>query len=381
MNTRPHILRRRPGMAMIYLLVILTLIFALASFAIDYGRVQLSKSQLQISTDAAAKWAALGMSGGKSAARTRANAAAADNPVNGVAIRFASSDVVLGSWNDSTHVFTPNGTPSNAVKLSSTAVIPLTLGKMVNKTSVTLRASAVARTESIRGMIGLNGIDFQNKAFIGSYDSSVNTNPTEATANSNAKVSSNGPITGQNNGTLKGDFTYGPSGSVAVNSWTISGTSTKLTSPVPTPKMPTWNPVPNPGGITNGDYINNGGTLNGGSYWFNSLAVNGPLSFNGPTTIYVNGDITIDGSNGSITAYNSRPGNLTIYQIGAGRKFVTKNNTSIKAIIVAPGSDFDGKNGVDFYGLVIFNTISMKNHVDFFFDESAMLEATAALVQ
>jgi Flp pilus assembly protein TadG len=368
-------------MAMIYLMVILTVIFALASFAIDYGRVQLSKTQLQISTDAAARWAALVVNSGKSAVVARANAAAADNKVNGVAPTFSNSDVVLGKWNSTTRVFTPNATPVNAVKISGTSVIPLMLGNVVNKPSVTVHVSAVARTESISGVIGLSGIDFKNNAFVGSYDSGVNPNPTSGTASSNAKLSSNGSILGEKNGMLKGSVTLGPSGSLSASSWTVTGQTTNQSSVIAAPSMPAWNPSANPGSITNGDYVHNGGTLNGGTYWFNSLTVNGALSFNGPATIYVNGDITMDGNNNTITAYNDRPGNLKMYQLGTGRLFTVKNNGSIKAVLVAPGSAFEANNGLSLYGLAVFGSLTFKNNVDIFFDESAAIEATAALVQ
>ena len=365
---------------MVYLLVVLTLIFALASFAIDYGRVQLSKTQLQISTDAAARWAALVVNSGKSAVLARANDAAADNKVNGVAPTFASSDVVLGRWNSTTRVFSPNVTPYNAVKISGNSVIPLMLGKMVNKPSVTVHVSAIARTQSINGVIGLSGINFKNNAFVGSYDSSVNTNPTQATASSNARVSSNGAIVGEQNGTLKGSVAVGPAGSISASTWTISGTTTTQSTPITAPSMPGWNPTANPGSITNGNYVHNGGALPGGAYWFTSLTINAPLSFTGPATVFVNGDIILDQGD-SITAYNSRPGNLTIYQLGTSRKFETRNNSSIKAVILAPGSAFISNNGLNLYGLVVFDTLTMKNNTEIFFDESAAIATAVTLVQ
>ena len=372
---------RRAGMAMIYLLVMLTLIFALASFAVDYGRVQLSKTQLQMSTDAAAKWGALGLASGKNTVVARINSAAADNKVNGVAPTFNNSSVILGKWNSATRVFTANATPFNAVKVSGTSTIPLMLGNLVHKPSVTVHVSAVARTESLNGVIGLNGVDFKNNAFVGSYNSSVNTSPTQATAGSNAKISSNGAIVGDHNGTLKGDLVIGPSGSVSASSWTITGTTTSQSTGIASPSMPTWSPAANPGSITNGDYVHNGGTLNGGTYWFNTLTVNGALSFSGPAVVYVNGDITMDGNNNTITAYNDRPVNLKIYQLGTNRKFEIKNNGTIKAVLVAPGSAFEAKNNLTLYGLAIFESLTFKNNVDIFFDESASVDATAALVQ
>jgi len=45
--------QRKRGMTIIYVLVLMTVLLALASFAVDYGRVQLSRTQLRITTDSA----------------------------------------------------------------------------------------------------------------------------------------------------------------------------------------------------------------------------------------------------------------------------------------------------------------------------------------
>jgi len=370
----------RRGLAMLYVLVLLTVLFALASFAVDYGRVQLAKTQLQAATDDAAKWAVLSVRSGKNTVLARANAAAAENTVNGVAPSFSLADVQVGWWNAQARVFTNEGKPYNAVKLTGTQVIPLMLGSMVQKPSVTVRVSAIARTASLGGVIGLNGIVFHNNAFVGSYDSSVTTTPTEATANSNALVYSNATIEGKNNGTIQGDVTYGPDGGVSASAWSVTGSKTELDQNIALPAVPAWNPTSNPGSITNGDYVHNGGALNGGIYWFNSLTINAPLSFNGPATVHVNGNIIVNGNRSDITAYQSRPPNLTIYQIGSDRTFTAENDLTIQAVVIAPTSDFEAKNKMDFYGLAIFDTITMKNTGNFFFDETAAIERAAALV-
>jgi hypothetical protein len=332
--------------------------------------VQLAKTQFRAAVDDAAKWGALGVRSGKNTVLARCNAAAAENQVDGVVPSFALADVQVGSWNAATRVFTNEGKPYNAVRLTGTQVIPLMLGSIVQKPSVTIRVSAVARTSSLGGVIGLNGIVFHNNAFIGSYDSSVTTAPTEAGANSNAQVYSNALIEGKNNGTIKGDLLYGPDGSTDVNGWTVTGQTTELENNISLPTMPAWSPTSNPGSIPS-NYVHNGGTLNGGTYWFDSLTVNAPLTFN----------VLVDGSDSDIIAYENRPPNLTIYQHGDNRTFVTKNSFMTKAIIIAPGSNFEAQNKADFYGLIIFKSITLKNTARIFFDETAAIERAAALVQ
>jgi Flp pilus assembly protein TadG len=379
---KPPQMRREPrrGITIIYLLVLLTLLIALASFAVDYGRVQLSKTQLQVATDVSAKWAALSVNSAKSTVVARANSAAADNPVNGVAPTFASSDVQLGRWNQNTRVFTPNGTPFNAVKLTGKSVIPLVLGSMVQKPQVTVHASAVALTASFGGMIGLNGLVVKNNVFVGSYDSTLTPNPTEATAQQNASISSNGFIQADNNGTVKGNVSYGPAGGVSIGSWDVSGTVTQLSTAIPTPAEPAWAPTGNPGSVPQ-NYVHTGGTLAAGTYYFTSLSVNAPLTFAGPSTLYVNGNILASGNGSDITAYAGRPANLTIYQIGASRTFTTENVLAIKAVVIAPRSDFLAKNKIAFYGHIAFNTITLMNTASFYYDENGATAQTAVLVQ
>ena len=122
------------------------------------------------------------------------------------------------------------------------------------------------------------------------------------------------------------------------------------------------------------------GTLAGGTYWFNSLTINGTMSFSGAATIYVNGNITF-GNGGTLTAYQSIPSNLRVYQIGADRLFETNNNASITAIVIAPRSDFVSKNNVVFRGACVFDTIECKNNADWFFDETAGEVTALAIVQ
>ena len=356
-------------MMIVYLIVVLSIIFGLASLAVDYGRVQLAKTQLQTATDVAVKWAAQATSGGNAELLARANEVAGDNPVNGETVAFAAGDVQSGSWNAATRTFTANASPNNAVRLSVSHVVPLLMGGVIQKPSVTIRASAIAKRRSTGGLVGLSGIAVKNNLFVGSYSSAVTTSPTEATAQSNATISSNGVIESSHNGVVKGDVTYGPSGGVDVDTWTVSGQTSQLAAPVTAPPEGEWNPTGNPGS-TPQVYTHNGGTLQAGNYYFTSLTINDALSFAGPAKVYVNGNVVVDG-NTSITAHAGRPGNLTIYQIGAGRTFTTKNATSIKAVIIAPRAALVAENKISLYGQFTFDTVTLKNTASFFYDESA----------
>jgi Flp pilus assembly protein TadG len=369
--------RRRAGVAAIYVVIIASALFAFCSLAMDYGRVQLSKTELRIMTDNAARYGVKWVSGGKNKALDYASSAAADNNVNGSAVSLVSSNLDVGNWNTTTRVFTPNIKPQNAVRLVTSAQVPLAWGTLIGRDTCTVRASTVAKCMPV-GIVGLNYVDFKNNTYIGSYDPSVLTNPTQATDNANASLASNGSIGANNNGDIAGDVYIGPAGTVATG-WSISGGTSSLTSAIAVPSEPAWTPTGNPGGAL-AAYVNNtdNATLPGGTYWFTSFATanNKSLSFTGPATLYVNGDIDLGGD---LTPYQSQPSNLKIYQIGSPRTFT--GGATIIAHIVAPRADFTTKNNFKLCGTCIFQSITVKNNGEFFFDETAGIVEALAIVQ
>jgi Flp pilus assembly protein TadG len=368
---------RRRGFAALYVVIIAVALFAFASLAMDYGSVQLAKTELRIATDNAARYGVKWVSGGKSKSLGYANTAAADNTIRGQSLSISSGNFDVGSWNTTARVFTANGSPRNAVRVSTSVQVPLAWGNFIGRSTCTVRASSVARCMPV-GFVGLNSVDFKNNTYIGSYDPSVLTNPTQLTANSNASLASNGSIGAMNNGNIKGDVYVGPGGTVA-SGWTITGGTSTLASAIPAPADPAWNPVGNPG-ATPAAYTNttDGAVLPGGTYWFTSFTTaNGrALSFTGPATLYVNGNIDLGGN---LTAYQSLPSNLKIYQIGAGHTFTA--GATVVAHIIAPNVDFTTRNNFKLCGMCVFKTITVKNNGEFFFDETSGAVEALAIVQ
>jgi hypothetical protein len=365
-------------MSALYVVIVLVAVFAMATLAMDYGRVQLAKTQLRIAVDCSAKYAVQWVTAGSTQALARANAAAADNKVDGNAISFASTDVSVGYWNGQTRVFDLNARPRNAVRITSTATIPLALGRVIGKETSRVRAGTVVSCTPM-SIVGLSGVTFKNNTLVASYDSNVQKNPNVSNYNSNATILSNGYIGDQNNGTIKGDVITGPSGSVDPG-FSVSGASSKLSTAIAAPPDPAWNPSSNPGGQPQNNYTHgNNSPLPAGTYWFTgTLRLNAKLRFNGATTIYVNGDID---QRADIEAYQQTPGNLKLYVLGAGRTWTTTNDVSTTAQVIAPRCDLTANNGLNFYGACIFNTITTKNNAEFYFDENLGTVANVAIVQ
>ena len=362
----------RRGVAIVYVIVGLTAFAGFVSLAVDLGRVELVKTQLQRVADSAARYAAQGAEAGNAVAWAKANAQ--EQTVNGSTYSMSDSDVVTGNWSNST--FTAGGTPLNAVKVTcgctaacGTAV-PLMFGAVIGRATCDVNATSIATftDNPDGGFVGLNGITVKNNTFVGSYNSSKSQSPSHASAGSYAAMGSNASITSGNNDTIQGNVLVGPHGNSS--GFAVSGSTVTAAGGIPIPSMPSWSPGTNPGAIPSTYTVSSNTTLPAGSYWFTSLTISGALTFDGPTTIYVNGPVDLTGD---IKGYGSIPSNLKIYQYGSntfGSSAGSANNTTIIADVLAPYSDFTEKNNLYYYGRGFFNTITTKNNADFYYDQA-----------
>jgi Flp pilus assembly protein TadG len=372
---------RRRGFAAIYAVVALIALCGIVSLAVDFGRVQLAKSQLGTAADAAVRAAAVSLSNGVAQARQDAVSVAAANLCDGTAVALdTSADIEFGTWNTQTRTFTrlPAGSESDATAVRVTArriasrntAITLTFARVIGRNTCDIQAVAVATVASSAssGFTALNGFRFTNNTFVGSYNSGQTTSPTRSSASSHGALSTNGTISAGRNTTVQGDIHLGPSGSISGSIY-VTGSTDRLSSPVDTPASPAWTPGANPAGIPQNYTVIRATTLPGGTYWFTSLNITASLSFSGPAVVYVNGNVVMDGD---LTAAGGIPSNLQVHQLGTGQTFGDSNgnNASIAAVIEAPGSDCSFKNGVTFCGSALFGTITTRNSANFFCDEA-----------
>jgi hypothetical protein len=355
--------RHRRGTVLIWVSVAMIVFVGFVSLAVDLGRLRLVKNQLQFTADAAARYAAQGLADGTTAAK--AISVAASNLVDGTAQVIQNTDVVTGTWSNG--AFTPGGSSPNAVKVTAyrTAArgtaVKVWWGGLMGKSSADVSAFAIATATFAQpaGFIGYGSVTLKNNTFFGSYNSATNTHPTESNAASNAYVGSNGTIAGGNNNTLQGNAILGPAG--AVSNLSVTGSTQTRTTPLTPPTMPAWSPV-NPTSYV----VLTNTVLPGGTYWYNSLTINAHLTFSGPATVYVNGDVIVAAN---LAPASGVPADLTIYQFGAHTFGDTAiNGMNVTARVIAPGSDFVANNNLTFAGSGLFNTITAKNNADFFYD-------------
>ena len=366
-------MRRSHGLAMIYTILILMIFFAFASLAVDFGRVQVAKTELRRTADSAAMAAAANLPYGVTSAQNAAVAMATANMVDGSALSLdTTNDIEFGTWNLTTKTFTvlTGSARSGATGIRITArrtsargtAIPLVFGALIGRSTCDINALSTAYCSGRRAeLVGLNGITVQNNFFGGAYNSSTTTSPTHTTITTGAYAASNGAIDAGMNEAVQG-VVLGPSGT---SNLTTVNAATVLPSNISFP-LPT-------GGTATTDFTISGTmSVPGGTYYANDLTMNNNsvLNFTGVTTLYLSGNVKFQGD-ATITAYNSIPGNLKIYHTGTGSfGSATANNDTIIADIYAPGVDFAVKNNAILYGRFIFKTITAKNNLDFYYDEA-----------
>lgn len=136
---------------LVYSIIAMTVFIGFVSFALDWGRVQLSKTELSTATDAAAMAGASYTHKGTYYARMHAKDTALKNRIGGKELTLLDADVLIGRWDTATRTFeTPSNDP-NAVRVTGYltqergSAIPLTFaGAVSSHTSAEAREIATA---------------------------------------------------------------------------------------------------------------------------------------------------------------------------------------------------------------------------------------------
>jgi hypothetical protein len=257
------------------------------SFAVDYGRVRLSKSQLQHASDAAALAAANAMPHGVAAARAEAVKFAKANITDGIETPVnPSSDVTFGYWGDPqdlvdgpdddvdnfddpndeidepdvTPIFTPLSAGdgrANAVRVSlerSAArknAIPLIFGAMVGANACDVHAHAIAVTYNAwpgDGFAGIKKIKMEKRSTTDSY-LSIWGPYTVSQRREHGSIKTNGKLKFKKDVTIYGDAHPGVKSKRDAQGGTVTGSRARLTymlSYPPVENLPKKHPKPKP---------------------------------------------------------------------------------------------------------------------------------------
>jgi Putative Tad-like Flp pilus-assembly len=145
--------RARRGLALIYSVLAMFVLVGICSLAVDYGRVQLIKSEMQRCADATARgYMTYYNLNGKAYADSHVAQlyASSHNPVDSGSGISPTVTVLYGSWNLAANKFVngAGGIPAVKVTVTRTAAnsnsVPVTWGGLLGTTSIDVHATAVA---------------------------------------------------------------------------------------------------------------------------------------------------------------------------------------------------------------------------------------------
>jgi Flp pilus assembly protein TadG len=374
--------RKLRGAVLVYVTVAMVAFTGLVCLTVDLGHARAAKTELQGAVDAAARYAAFGIS--DATATARATAIAAQNTVDGTPLVLQSGDVVVGTWNGS--AFSPGGSFPNAVCVTGVRsaarsnAVRAYFGGLIGVQSSNIQAKAtVLCIDPTFGIVGINSVKVGGQAIVAGYYSAAGANSYN-TAPYSGTVSSNGTITVGGGATISGDLKLGPAGSYSGNLTSITGTIKTLTSPLsyPNASLGTAATVNNNANIpvsfidgSRNISLSSSQTLNlpGGTYYLNNISTTSgsSLNFSGPTTLYLTGSLSLTGR--SLIGDQNIPSHLQIYMCSSSGMSINGNG-GLYAQVYAPQSPVNFSGGGLFAGTLVASTIDDTGGASIYYDRS-----------
>ena len=363
-------IKARHGVSIVYVGVAMIVLIGFCSLAVDLGRVQVAKTELERATDAAARAGAASLASGVSSVQSAAYNVANSNTCDGSAVAIDSvNNVVFLNWPSTTPLTGSARSSANAVRVNSNRTVPLLFGQALGKPSVVVHATSTALAaggSATYQIVGLNHY-YDFGATTDSWNSASGPYSAGA-AGSQGSIASNGTIYIYSPATVHGSMYY-TSGNIPNNyGAVITGSTAQMASSISEP-MPTT-----PAGCTNlgaaNIAYNSSMTLNSGNYsctsftfqYYSTLVINATA---GPVNLYCSG--SIDDSVG--TVINTKPSNFHIYMTGTGTTFGIGSGFSLYATIYAPGTAITNYGG-QMYGSWVGQSIQCSEYSGMHFDQA-----------
>lgn len=385
MRGRPHFLRNRRGVAMIFVAVAILALVGLLALAVDIGRVRVAKTDLQVATDAAARAAAYHVRGDLSVARDKAVAVAAENTCLGdpVALDW-QSDIIFGHWYTDSRRFVAGGAPLNAAQVTAhrdsarSSAVPMAFASVVGKSSMDVQATATAVQlggRTVRwGIVGIDSISMTGIASTDSYDSTKGIYSRQ-TPGDHGDTLSNGSYSQTGNVVINGVASYVAGQNPPINA---TGGVEEMDAPQEFPKVDPGNAAYLNDNAKIATYLdskgnltisgNRGITLPAGTYFLHDLTMTGnaQLFTAGQVKIYVTGEVSLQGT---VESVSHQPADVRIEVIGPGP--VDMGGTSQFTVdLYAPEAAVKVNGTPDFFGALVGKTLEVIGTAAIHYDES-----------
>lgn len=285
------------------------MLIAIASLAVDFGRVQSVKMQLRCAADAAALAATDAIQRGNTDPTAIAIAAAADNIAAGTPVALQTGDVEYGHWNAASQKFTNSGVPVNAVHVTARRIaargtaLPLIFGSVIGQTTCNVNGDAVSIINPQIPNYAFVGIDSFAAAGLLTCDSYPALHQGAIQSNSDISLNLLGLI---GLTFVDGDVRPGPGQSIIkpmIGVTNITGTTAPLSKSISYPSVDTTDYIVKndngslPALTYNGTDFSTvlGAEIEAGTYLVRDLNVVAGLALkvNGPVTFYVTRNVNI----------------------------------------------------------------------------------------
>lgn len=382
---------RKRGSALVYLMIVLTALTGFCSLAVDWGRVQVVKAELQLAADAAARYSVTGLTTGVSETQKRAVAAAAGNKADGSPVVLdANADVEFGRWDAQTRAFTvlTGAARSSADAIRITArrtadrgnAVPLMFARIFGVNSSNALATSIARRVSLQpsGYVGLSEARMFDNTRLDSYSAAAGPYSV-ASSTSAVSILSNNRLTLENNALVQGDAHWGPSGTYTRGPGVVvTGSFNQLSDPLAFPavsagSIATSNDNSNiPAYFDGTDLDVPAGasvTLPGGKYYVREFKVDNSavVTFTLPSTMYLYGEAEIAGE---VKHAARLPSNLMIYFTATGEDMKIEGAGKLYATVYNPNGKVHHHGSGQSFGSVIARLLCFRNNGQGHFDTS-----------
>jgi hypothetical protein len=346
---------------------------------------------MQRAADSSALAGASGLLLGSQPVYQRAIEVAGQNPVIHDPVLSGELSIATGDWEAHQRTFTPrvgnNPITPNAVHVTGTRTgIELLFARVFGfeTTMVQKDAVAVFGAGTCAGLWGLEGITCDGSIVTDSYDSSQGVyGPGNVHPNGDVcscqDLEVNGAIQIHGDAMYGHGYAFDPSGN-AYSVWgsiddhlcgvppfvadfaAASATNDNADIGLTDRGRDPFNGSPWDLYVTGTDSL----TLNGGTYYFNSVLIDGQatLSIAGPTIMFVDGPADFTG--GGIFNISEHPPDLVIY--AAGPNVNLKGGSAFYGAVIAPNADITMEGTSDVYGTLVGRTLDFNGdtviHVD-----------------
>lgn len=321
----------------------------MVSLAVDWGRVQAAKGELQDAADAAARYAVRGIA--DSTYSAKALSAASENSVDGSSMILQAGDVELGTWNTATRTFALGGASPDAIRVtarrsaSRNNAVPLIFGAAIGRRSVDMASVSIATVGSAAApdIVGLTSVTLSGSGVIKRL--SVEGGTVNVASNGTFSLSSGQQIAG--NVLYRGTAPSPPAGC-------ITGTKTQMSSDVAYATPTT------PGGSSPMGAINYGNgnvyAVPGGNYSATTVTLgSATLNLSGNVNLYCTG--AVDVANGCVINTSNGAYKLTIYQTAAST--VNFNVGTVYVRVYAPLSNVTVGGSTPLIGSIICKNLTV----------------------